>query len=46
MIYLLKVRPYLNKINLVFMVLFVLTSIGIEVFGIYFYQTDAATFAA
>lgn len=29
LIYLLKVRPYLNKINLVFTVLFVLTTIAL-----------------
>jgi len=28
------------------MVLFILASIAIEVFGIYFYQTDASTFAS
>lgn len=43
--YLLKVRPYINKINLIFMILFVMTTITLEAFSIYFYQTDSTTFA-
>jgi hypothetical protein len=46
LIYLLKARPYVNKINLIFMILFTLTAITIEAFCIYFYQTDTSTFAS
>ena len=46
LIYLLKVRPYLNKINLLFNILFVLALIAIEAFQIYFYQNDAELFAS
>lgn len=44
--YLLKTRPYLNKLNLLFMVLFVLATITIEAFSIYFYQNDSQLFAS
>ena len=44
--YLLISRPYLNKINLIFSLLFVLTVITLESFQIYFYQNDATMFAS
>lgn len=44
--YLLKVRPYLNKINLIFSLLFVLTLITLESFQIFFLQKDSQMFAS
>jgi hypothetical protein len=46
LLYLLKSRPYLNKINLIFMILFVLTAITLEAFFLYFYETDSSTYAS
>ncbi len=40
LVYLLKVRPYLNKINLLFSILFVLSQITLEAFYIYFFKND------
>ena len=44
--YLLKVRPYLNKLNLIFSILFVLTLLALESFQIYFFQHDSELFAS
>lgn len=46
LIYLIKVRPYLNKINLIFTIIYVLTAITLEALFIHFYQTDQSTFAS
>ena len=46
LVYLLAVRPHLNKINLLFTLLFVLTLITLESFQIYFIQVDAVMFAS
>ncbi len=44
--YLIVARPYLNKINFFFTIIFILTAITLEAFFIHFYQTDSITFAS
>ena len=46
LIYLLKVRPYLNKLNLIFSLIFVLALVTLECFQIYFFQYDGQMFAS
>ena len=41
LLYLLKVRPYINKLNLIFTLLFVLSAIALEAMQIYFFKYDA-----
>ena len=46
LIYMVKVRPYLNNINLIFTILTTLTLIVLEVFYLYFFSVQNTMFAS